>query len=101
MLKQVVPLTRALMRDQHMRRQVMFYTILVAMLMTFAGGTFLQEGLRQHLLAMVAYWFVCGWVTVAAALLALFDLLVVRAAARAARRRLEAEYLRRNPPPPE
>ena len=71
----------------------MFYCILVAMLMLFAGGTFLQGFLREHVLLLLAFWAVCAWITILAALLAIFDILLLRGAARAVRKRLEAEYL--------
>lgn len=71
----------------------MFYSILAAMLMLFAGGTFLQGFLREHIFLLLIYWAVCAWITILAALLAIFDILLLRLAARAARKRIEAEYL--------
>jgi hypothetical protein len=92
----VVPLTKALLRDQQARRQIMFYALIAAMLMLFFGATLLQGWLREHILILLVYWFACAWLTILAALLAMFDLLMIRLAARAARRKLEAEYLKRS-----
>jgi hypothetical protein len=92
----VIPLTKALLRDQQARRQIMFYTLIAAMLMLFFGATLLQSWLREHLLILLVYWFACAWLTLLAALLAVFDLLMIRVAARAARRQLEADYLKKS-----
>jgi hypothetical protein len=82
--------TRGLIRDQTTRRWAMFVTLLVGMLMLFLGGTFLQPLLspREHTGWFVLFWLVCAWFTLTALLLALFDLLVVRAQSRAAKREL-------------
>lgn len=79
---------RGLIRDQAMRRRVMFLTLLVAMLMLFCGTTFLQPLLlpREHPGWFLLFWVACAWLTLTAFLLALFDLLMVRAQNRAARR---------------
>jgi hypothetical protein len=93
-MKFVLALSRAILRDQHARRQFMFYTVLAAMLMLFAGSTFLQAWLRENILVLLVYWAICGWLAITAALLAVFDILLLRAASRAARRQLERDYLR-------
>ena len=90
----VLLVAKGLIRSQHTRRQIMFYTLIAAMLMLFAGGTFLQGWLRENLVILVAWWFVCGFLTIFAALLALFDILLLRIAARHARREMEQEMLR-------
>lgn len=92
-LKLVLQITRGLLRDQAARRSVMFYTVLAALVMLFLGVSLLWGWLRSHLLLFLLYWGVCAWITLTATLLAIFDMLLVRAAARRARRRLEAEYL--------
>lgn len=68
----------------------MFITLLVAMLMLFAGITFLEPLLapRQHPVWFILFWVVCVWFTLTALGLALFDLLMVRAQSRAAKREL-------------
>ena|SRR2546423_5352120 len=81
---------RGLIRDQTTRRWAMFITVLVAMLMLFAGSSFLQGFLspHEHPVAFILFWVSCAWFTVAALLLAFFDLLMVRAQSRAAKREL-------------
>lgn len=93
-MKLVLALSRAILRDQQARRQFMFYTVLAAMLMLFGGATFLQAWLRENIFIFLVYWAICAWLTVTAALLAVFDILLIRAANRAARRQLERDYLR-------
>jgi hypothetical protein len=65
------------------------------MIMLFAGATFLESRLRQHPLMLLGFWAFCGWLTILAALLAIFDLLMVRMDERRARREMEAEFLRK------
>lgn len=69
----------------------MFYLALGAMLMVFVGAVVIDATLREHPFVFLAYWGVCGWITMSAALLAVFDLLAVRAAARAQQRELERQ----------
>src|SRR6185312_12555169 len=79
---------RGLVRDQTMRRKAMFWTMLLAVLMLFCGATFLAPMLDAHLHPgrFILYWLACAWVTITAVLLAIFDLLLVRAQARVVRR---------------
>ena len=81
---------RGLIRDQTMRRWAMFATLLVAMLLAFAGSTFLQPLLspREHPGWFILFWLACAWLTLTALFLAFFDLLIVRAQSRAAKRHL-------------
>jgi hypothetical protein len=82
--------TRGLVRDQQTRRMTMFVLVIVALMMLFLGASFLAPVLDPHLRPgwFIFYWAVCAWVTMTAVLLAIFDLLIVRAQARAARRTL-------------
>ena len=93
MLKLVLGISKALVRDQTMRRQTMFYVVLMALLMLFCGSTIFADGLRQKPITFFFYWAACGWLTILSVLMAIFDILIIRAAARAARRRLEARTL--------
>lgn len=70
----------------------MFYSVLIALVLLFAGATLLDGKLRAHPVAFLLYWAACAWVTVLAVLLAIFDLLLVRAAARRERRRMQGEH---------
>ena len=85
--------TRGVIRDQTARRKTMFVLLVVALVLLFAGSTLLRSILnpRAHPVWFIFYWLVCGLLTVTAMLLALFDLLVVRAQARKAERLLRPE----------
>ena len=84
---------RGLLRDRQRRRQVMFWTVIVAVVMLFLGATFLAPMLDPHLRPgwFILYWLACAWITVTAVLLALFDLLQVRLQTREEKRRLARE----------
>jgi hypothetical protein len=97
-LKFILAYTIGVIRDSRLRRQFMFYGLVVALLLLFAGATFLDARLRQHVWMFFGYWFACAWLTLAALLLALYDMIAIRAAARRERRRLEREYLAQHPP---
>jgi small-conductance mechanosensitive channel len=90
----VVHATRGLIRDQSMRRKTMFVLLAVAMVLLFSGSTFLAFLLdpRQHLIWSLLFWFTVVWLSLTAMLLALFDMLIVRANARRAERMLREEY---------
>ena len=90
----ILQYTRGLIFDQHVRRQTMFYTVLAAMLMAFAGDIFFGDWLRARLVRFVVWWLACGWLTILAALLALYDLLLLRVQHRLARRELRARLLK-------
>ena len=81
---------RGLLRDQTMRRKTMFWTVIAAVAMLFCGSTFLAPMLdpRTYPARFILYWAACAWLTVTVVLLAIFDLLIVRAQARAERRAL-------------
>ena len=81
---------RGLVRDQTIRRKAMFWTVIVAVVMLFFGETFLASVLdpRERPGWFLFYWLACAWVTITVVLLAIFDLLMVRAQARAQRREL-------------
>lgn len=91
--KAIVVLTRTLVRDTRLRRSLMFYIALAAMLMVFVGGVLIDVQLRNRPLLFMGFWVVCAWLTVATILLAVFDILAVRAAGRAARRQLERDLV--------
>lgn len=86
--------TRGLVRDQSTRRTVMCVLLAIAAVMVVVGSTILRELLepREHVLRFLFFWLACAWFTVTALLLALLDLLLVRAQARAARRAIAEEF---------
>lgn len=69
---------------------MMLGLVVVAVGMLVLGATVLREVLNPHErpLWFICYWVVCAWFTVSMLLLALFDLLFVRAQARAARKEM-------------
>ncbi|HEX8281315.1 MAG TPA: hypothetical protein VF551_08050 [Chthoniobacterales bacterium] len=86
--------TRGIIRDQATRRKAMFVLLLVALAMVVSGATLLQETLnpREHLGRFLLFWAACAWFTITALLLALFDVLMLRAQGRAARRALGEQF---------
>ncbi len=97
----IIPITRGLIRNQRARRMIMFYDVIFALLMLFAGSSVLRNWLRANPYIFIGYWAGCAWLTLLAVLLALFDLVAVRATWRKEKRRLEAEYFdepKENPP---
>src|ERR1700694_412226 len=80
----VVHATRGVIRDQNTRRKAMLFLLALALLLLMSGFSFLQTALspREHPWRVILFWIVCIWLTFAALLLALFDLLVLRLQAR-------------------
>jgi hypothetical protein len=62
----------------------------------FSGSTFLQSALdpREHPGRFILYWAICAWLTLAAILLAVFDLLTVKLEGRQTERTLREKFLR-------
>ncbi|GEM_PF-1422394 len=90
----VIAITRGLIRSQRTRRMTMFVMVMIALVLLFCGATFLSGLLAEHPFAFVIYWAVCAWLTLCAVLLAIFDMLAVRAMALRERRRLKEEIFR-------
>ena len=86
--KFILQLTQGLRRDARTRRTMMFYTTLASLVLLFLGATVLDARLVAHPFWFVAWWGVCAWLMLAAVLLAVFDLLMLRVAARRAKRDL-------------
>ncbi|MGI8437485.1 MAG: hypothetical protein ACR2NX_11365 [Chthoniobacterales bacterium] len=84
---------RGLIRDPRARRWTMLGVVVLALMMAVAGATVLRELLNpgQHLLRFVAFWSACAWLTILSVLLAMFDLLMLRAQKRAAHRALREQ----------
>ena len=72
----------------------MFYGTLAALIVLFTGATVLDQWLRERPFAFLVYWAACAWITLLCVLLAIFDLLLVRAQARRELRRIAQENLR-------
>ena len=95
--KFVIQVSKGLIRHQRARRLVMFYCVLVALVLLFAGATLQWPAPREHPLLFLAYWAVCAWITLLAVLLALYDLVKVRADAQRLRRDLAGQHLEKGP----
>src|SRR5215471_11635812 len=82
----VVHATRGVIRDQRTRRKAMVVLLALAVLMLLAGFTLFQSALnpREHPWFVILFWVICVWLTFTALVLAIFDLLMVRAEARKA-----------------
>lgn len=87
----IIQVSKGLIRDQKARRHMMFYGVLIALVLLFAGSTVLWNLLRSHPLIFLAYWAACAWITLLAVLLALYDILRVRAETRRSLRELEEQ----------
>ena len=97
MVKFIIQISKGIIRDQRMRRSTMFYVLLTALVMLFAGAVLIDRWLRENLWLLLLWWGLCAWLTLLAVLLAVFDLLLVRAAVRREQRRLARELLREEP----
>jgi hypothetical protein len=86
--------TRGLLRDQQSRRKTMAISLIIAVILLGAGLTVLRPWLdpHEHPWRFILYWLVCAWETLLVLLLALFDLLLVRAQQRAARKLLSKQF---------
>jgi hypothetical protein len=94
--KLILPLAKAILRDSRLRRTAMFYLTLAALTTLFLGTTVLDEFLRQRVFLFLIWWGGCGWLVITVALLAVFDILIIRAAARRERRDLARKILERD-----
>ena len=93
----VVHATRGVIRDQKTRRKAMVVLLALAVLMLAAGFTVFQSALNphEHPWFVILFWIACVWLTFTAMLLAIFDLIIIRAetsrAQRALRERLKSQ----------
>jgi hypothetical protein len=76
----VVHATRGVIRDQKARRRTMVALLVAALVLLAGGSTFLQAPLnpREHPLGFLLFWIACGWLTLTALLLAIFDMLMLK-----------------------
>jgi hypothetical protein len=92
--------TRGLLRDQQSRRKTMAVSLIIALALLVSGLTIFRPWLdpHEHPWRFILYWLACAWETVLVLLLALFDLLLVRAQTRAARKLLAEQFGREAAP---
>jgi len=92
MLRVILLLSKAVLRDTRLRRNMMLWLMAVALLMLFFGSWLLSDDwARKHYALYFLYWAFCLWITLTAVLLAVFDMLVIRATGRAMRRQIEED----------
>jgi len=88
----VILFTKGILRDSRMRRAAMLWLMGSAVVMMFLGSWLLSDHwAHEHFALYFLYWAACAWLTVAGLLLAVFDILIIRATARAVRRRIEED----------
>lgn len=89
-----VQVTRGLLRDERSRRKTMGISLLIAVITLVAGLTVLRSWLtpHEHPWRFILFWFACAWETLLVLLLALLDLLLIRAKARTARKAFREEF---------
>jgi hypothetical protein len=105
----ILLVTKGILHDRTMRRLVLS-RLVVAVLAILALGIFvLDDWLMAHALLFLLFWGGCLWLTLTFGMLALYDLLAVRAEAARERRRLSHDIFGRedgeeghpkDPPPP-
>jgi len=95
----IIHATRGVIRDQTLRRNIMFILLLAALTLLFSGTTFLKTTFdpRECPIWFILFWIVCGWLTVTALFLAIFDLLVVTLQSRRAQRSLRENLKTKSP----
>lgn len=88
-----IQVTRGLLRDERSRRRTMGISLFIVVVMVTTGLTVLRPWLNphEHLWRFIFFWFACAWEIILVLLLALLDILLLRAQARAARRALQEE----------
>jgi len=87
--------TQGLIRDRGTRRKIMAFVLGAALVMMAVGLTTLAPWLapHDHPGRFIFFWFVCGWWTMTALLLAIADLLLLRVERKRARKEMEDEVL--------
>ena len=95
-----IQVTRGLLRDERSRRKTMAISLFIAVAMLIAGLTVLRPWLNphEHPWRFIFFWFACAWETILVLLLALLDLLLLRAQARAARRAFQEGFSKTTSP---
>ena len=92
MFRTILLLSKGVLRDTRLRRNVMLWVMGTALVMLFLGSWLMSDDwARKHFALFFLYWAACGWLTLTGVLLAVFDMLMIRAAGKAMRRRIETD----------
>ena len=87
----VILITKGILRDPQMRRTVLFWIVAASLALLGVGAFLLDDWLNGHPLLFLLYWGACLWLTATSLLLALYDLLALRAEAARERQRLKKQ----------
>jgi len=85
----ILLITKGILRDRQMRRTVLFWIVVATLALLGVGALLLDAWLSQHIILFLLYWGACLWLTATSLLLALYDLLAIRAEAARERQRLK------------
>jgi hypothetical protein len=91
-LRLIIQICKGLIRSHRVRRTIMFWDVILVLLLSFAGATFFWNWLRANPVWFLGYWAACGWFTILAAVLAVYDMIRVRLEGRRAEERLHDKY---------
>lgn len=94
--KFIIQICKGLIRHARTRRLLMFYSVILALVMLFGGAVLQWPSSHEHPLLFLVYWAACAWITFLAVLLALYDMVKVRADGKRARRMLERQYFEKS-----
>lgn len=90
----ILAISRGLLYSPKARRQFIGALACADIFMVVLGVTWLETFLSEHPLSFLLYWILAAGLTLAMALLALFDLLKLRQDARKAKARLGSEFFK-------
>lgn len=89
-IKLIILICKGLIRDRTQRRSTMFVVAIATTLLVFLGSIFFGSP-GEFPWLFIIYWFACVWLTLLLLLLALYDLIAVRAKMASERRKLKEE----------
>ena len=90
-MKTILLIAKGILRDQSARRSAMFIILLAAIILLFLGSTLLNNYLSENVGTFLIYWGACGWLTLTAFFMSIYDLLSLRALARQEQARAKRE----------
>jgi hypothetical protein len=85
----IILITKGILHDRVTRREVLFWIVAAALVLLGVGAGPLDGWLTGHPWGFLVFWGACAWLTLAALLMAFYDLLAVRREGLHARRELK------------